>query len=312
MSAIDLIITGRSKDLGGFSVARVLPFARRRRIGPFVFLDEMGPAVFAPGHGIDVRPHPHIGLATVTYLFDGEMDHADSLGVRRTITPGAVNLMTAGRGITHSERTGPVARAAGRALHGVQVWLALPTGMEDIEPAFEHHPADSLPRIALGGAQITLIMGAAWGRTSPVATHARTLYAHVEASSGAAFALPSGQGELGVYVVSGAVEIDGEPVGAGRLAALAAGAAPVLRARSDSRLMILGGENIGERHIEWNFVSSSRNRLEQAKADWRASAEAGFVDSVFTLPEGEREHIPLPGDPEPGQPPVRTPDLPTS
>ncbi|MFW5661498.1 MAG: pirin family protein, partial [Oceanicaulis sp.] len=217
MAAVDMIISGRSKDLGGFTVSRVLPFAKRRRIGPFVFLDEIGPAVFEPGQGIDVQPHPHIGLSTVTYLFEGEMDHADTLGVERTITPGAVNLMTAGRGIVHSERTGPAARAAGHRLHGVQVWLALPEGGEDIEPAFEHHSADALPQIDQGGATIRLIMGEAWGARSPVRTYVPTLYAHVEAPAGSVVETPRG-GELGVYVVSGAVEIDGEPVGPGKLA----------------------------------------------------------------------------------------------
>ncbi|XBQ15185.1 MAG: pirin family protein [Oceanicaulis sp.] len=312
MSAVERIIRGRSKDLGGFSVARVLPFAKRRQIGPFVFFDEMGPARFNPGTGIDVRPHPHIGLSTVTYLFDGELDHADTVGVHRTITPGAVNLLTAGRGVVHSERTGPKARKAGHDLHGIQVWLALPTGSEEIDPGFEHHPADALPEIETGGARVRLIMGSAWGETSPVTAYLPTFYAHAEIPAGAAVEMPSGYPELGVYVVSGQVEIGGEPVGAGCMAALAPGETGVVRARADSRVMLLGGENPGMRVMEWNFVSSSKARLEQAKSDWRASIAAGFDGAAFALPEGENEYIPLPGDPEPGQPPKRTQDAPTS
>lgn len=301
MSQIEHIIAGRKKDLGGFQVARVLPFAKRHRVGPFVFFDEMGPAVFAPGKGVDVRPHPHIGLSTVTYLFEGEMDHADTLGVQQTIYPGEVNLMTAGRGIAHSERTGAKARAAGHPLHGIQVWIALPEEDEEIEPAFAHHGADALPEWDQGGARMRLILGTAYGRTSPVEVRGSMVYIHAEAPAGSAFEMPSGHSELAVYVVSGRIEAGGEPVGAGAMAVYATGEHGVIRAQEDSRLMILGGADIGERHIEWNFVSSRKDRIEQAKADWRASIAGGWTDTPFSMPPGEHEYIPLPGDPEPDQ-----------
>jgi redox-sensitive bicupin YhaK (pirin superfamily) len=304
---VSRIITGRKKDLGGFQVSRVLPIAKKRRVGPFVFFDEMGPATFQPGDGIDVRAHPHIGLATVTYLFDGEMDHADSLGVMKTITPGAVNLMTAGRGIVHSERTGPKPRAAGHHLHGIQVWIALPQGTEDQAPDFQHVAAYDIPEVIQGGATLRVIMGEAFGIRSPVKTHSHTLYVHAECPAGSVFQLPPGQGELAAYIVSGQIDTGGEPVSAGRMAVFGAGEAPVIRARADSRVMVLGGADLGERHVEWNFVASKKNRIEQAKADWRASAKAGFHDAVFALPESEAEYIPLPGDPDPhsdtGRPP---------
>ena len=299
MSAVEMIISGRKKDLGGFSVARVLPYAKRRRVGPFVFFDEMGPAKFPPGQGVDVRPHPHIGLSTVTYLFDGEMDHADTLGVQQTIAPGAVNLMTAGRGIAHSERTGPKARADGHVLHGVQVWIALPTKDEEIEPAFAHHGADELPEFDLGGATLRLILGAAYGRTSPVKVRSPMVYIHAEAPTGSAFDLPKGSGDLAVYVVSGAIETGGEPISAGMMAVFHPGEIATIRARRDSRLMLLGGADLGPRSMEWNFVSTTQERIERAKADWRASIKGGWTNTPFAMPPGEDEYIPLPGDPDP-------------
>jgi redox-sensitive bicupin YhaK (pirin superfamily) len=312
MSELDLILTGRRKDLGGFSVSRVLPAAKRRRVGPFVFLDEMGPAVFEPGKGVDVRSHPHVGLATLTYLFEGEMDHADSLGVHQTATPGAVNLMAAGRGIVHSERTGPRARAAGHALHGIQAWIALPDEAEEMAPEFHHYDAEDIPAFERGGAHLRLIMGSAYEHRSPVKTFSPMVYLHAEAPAGAAIDLPRGHGELAAYVVSGQIETGGEPVSAGHMAVFGAGEAPVIRARADSRLMILGGANIGERHIDWNFVSSSKARIEQARTDWRASIAGGFKDTPFALPPGEHEWIALPGDPDTGAPPEQTEDCPTS
>lgn len=311
MAHLEHIIKGRKKDLGGFQVARVLPYAKRRRVGPFVFFDEMGPARFPAGEGVDVRPHPHIGLSTVTYLFDGEMDHADTLGVQQTIYPGEVNLMTAGRGIAHSERTGPKARAAGHALHGIQVWIALPSEDEECEPDFAHHGAEALPEWDEGGARLRLILGTGYGRQSPVSTRGSLVYIHGEAPAGSAFELPRGHGELAVYVVSGQVETAGEPIGPGCMAVFGAGEQGVVRAHEDSRLMILGGEDIGERHIEWNFVSSSKARIERAKTDWRESIAAGFKNAAFSMPPGEDEYIPLPGDPEAG-PPKRSKDCPTS
>ncbi len=302
MSAVEMIISGRKKDLGdGFTVARVLPYAKRRRVGPFVFFDEMGPATFAPGTGIDVRPHPHIGLATVTYLFEGEMDHADSLGVEKTIYPGAVNLMTSGRGIAHSERTGPKARAAGHHIHGIQVWIALPTEDEEVAPEFAHTPAEDLPQFELGGARLRVILGSAYGHASPVKVRSPMVYVHAEMPAGSAFDLPKGAGDLAVYVVSGSIETGGEPVGTGYMAVFAPGEHATLRARSDSRIMLLGGADLGPRFMEWNFVSATQDRIEQAKADWRASIAGGWTNTPFSMPPGETEYIPLPGDPDPGQ-----------
>ncbi len=301
MSAVEMIIAGRKKDLGdGFTVARVLPYAKRRRVGPFVFFDEMGPATFAPGTGIDVRPHPHIGLATVTYLFDGEMDHADSLGVQKTIYPGAVNLMTSGRGIAHSERTGPKARADGHHIHGIQVWIALPTQDEEVEPEFAHTPAEDLPQFELGGATLRLILGSAYGHTSPVKVRSAMIYIHAEMPAGSAFDLPKAAGDLAAYVVSGSLETGGEPVGPGHMAVFAPGEQATLRARADSRVMLLGGADLGPRVMEWNFVSTTAERIEQAKADWRASIAGDWQDTPFAMPPGEDEYIPLPGDPDPG------------
>jgi len=299
--AIERVIDGRKKDLGGFQVARVLPIASRRLVGPFIFFDEMGPARFPPGKGIDVRPHPHIGLATVTYLFDGEMDHRDSLGVFQTIRPGDVNWMTAGKGIVHSERTGQTARAAGFFLHGIQTWVALPLAAEEADPAFHHHAAAELPVFQESGARMRLILGDAYGRSAPVKVYSPIFYVHAEAPAGARFEVDDRHEERAAYLVSGAVEIDGLAIEPGQMAVLHAGAAARIVAAEDSRLMLLGGAKLPEgRFIEWNFVSSTQQRIEQAKADWRASAAGGWNGTPFTLPEGEHEHISLPGDPDPG------------
>ena len=300
MSAVQMIIEGRKKDLGGFTVARVLPYAKHRMVGPFIFVDEMGPARFPPGKGIDVRPHPHIGLATVTYLFEGEMDHADSLGVHQTIRPGDVNWMTAGRGIVHSERTGPSARESGFSIHGLQTWVALPEQDEETEPAFHHHPAETLPRFDEGGADLRLILGEAYGRASPVKSFSPIVYIHAELAAGAELALPGEHEELGVYVVSGGAHIRDVALAPGQLAVVDPTAGARLTADAASRIMILGGSSLGPRFIDWNFVSSSQDRIEQAKTDWRASAADGWSETAFQLPPGEHEHIPLPGDPDPG------------
>jgi len=301
MSAIERIISGKTKDLGGFSVARVLPMAQRRRVGPFVFFDQMGPAQFKPGAGIDVRPHPHIGLATVTYLFDGEMDHADSIGVHQTIRPGDVNWMTAGKGVSHSERTGQAARDAGMFMHGIQVWVALPEDLQELEPEFHHHKAHSLPAFERGGAQFRLILGKAYGEISPVKVYSEIVYAHIEAPEGSQFDLPDNHEDLAVFVVSGSLDIDGNSVSAGQMAIFNPGQRTQIHALEKARLMLLGGQDLGPRYMEWNFVSSSQARIEHAKADWRASIAGQFQDTVFSLPEGETEYIPLPGDPDPGQ-----------
>lgn len=300
--AIEVIIEGRKRDLGGFQVARVLPHGRRRMVGPFIFLDEMGPAAFAPGEGVDVRPHPHIGLATITYLFEGEMHHLDSLGSDQVVHPGDVNLMVSGRGITHSERTKDDVRARGYTLHGIQTWIALPEADEDIDPSFHHHSGADLPLFEHGGAQIRLIMGEAYGGKSPVKTYSPMIYLHAELGAGARLDLPEGHDELAVYLVSGDAALDGQPVQPGAIAVLKDGRSGRLDSETGARAMVLGGAHIGKRLIEWNFVSSTKDKIEQAKTDWRASANGGWRDTVFILPPGEMEYIPLPGDPEPGPP----------
>ncbi|TXH03932.1 MAG: pirin family protein [Nevskiaceae bacterium] len=289
MPTIELVIDPRSQDLGGFSVRRLLPYARRRHVGPFVFLDHMGPAQFGPGHGIDVRPHPHIGLATVTYLFEGSITHRDSLGTLQDIRPGDVNWMNAGRGIVHSERTPPALRESGSPLHGLQMWVALPLAAEDSTPAFQHHPAATLPSFQQEGATLRLIAGTLYGRQSPVQTASPLFYAEARLPAGASLQLSDEHAERAVYVVSGTVEIDGEPLPAGRLAVLAPGGQPTLRASGDSLLMLLGGPPLdGERLLWWNFVASTPERIEAAQRRWQAQA--------FDKVPGETEFIPLPED----------------
>lgn len=286
--SIDLLITPRLRDLGdGFNVRRVLPYARRRHVGPFVFFDHMGPVQFAPGQGLDVRPHPHIGLATVTYLFEGEIMHRDSLGVVQPIRPGDVNWMVAGKGIAHSERTPPELRESGAPLHGIQSWFALPKAHEETEPTFRHHPASSLPEIERPGARLRLIAGSAFGATSPAQTFAPMFYLDAQMSDGATLPLPDGCEEQAVYVAIGEVALDSRVYGEGTMLVLKPHAQPVITARGAARLMLLGGAPLdGERHLWWNFVSSSKDRIERAKADWRT----GNWPRVL----GETEFIPLP------------------
>lgn len=279
-------ISGRTRDLGGFSVSRVLPAPQRRSLGPFVFFDEMGPADFAAGTGIDVRPHPHIGLATVTYLFEGGLTHRDSLGTVLDITPGAVNWMTAGRGIVHSERSPDALRAAGHRMHGIQSWVALPVSHEEAAPAFVHHPAASLPVVDLPGGRAVVIAGTMFGKASPVSFPHPIIYAEVRLETGASVVLDPGWGERGVYPVHGDGRIGDEPLTAGVLAVVGEGSA-VLTAQTPLHAMILGGAPLPEdRHIEWNFVSHSLDRIAAAKADWQARR--------FPLVPGESEFIPLP------------------
>ncbi len=285
--AIDLVIEPAEKDLGGFSVRRVLPSGRRRMVGPFIFFDHMGPARFAAGQGIDVRPHPHIGLATITYLFEGEIMHRDSLGFVQPIQPGAVNLMTAGRGIVHSERAGDDRQTESR-LHGIQSWMALPESIQETAPAFVHYPSGDLPRVTGAGSRTTIIIGRALGETSPVDVHASMLYLDVNLAATHSYPLPAGYDELAVYVVDGELEIDGARYGAGVMAVAQDGVVPTVTAVSDAHFMVIGGEPLGARHIWWNFVSSSRERIEQAKQDW----SVGRFDEV----PGETEFIPLPED----------------
>jgi redox-sensitive bicupin YhaK (pirin superfamily) len=286
---LELVIDSRPKDLGGgFMVGRVLPFVHRRMVGPFVFLDHMGPADFAPGGGIDVRPHPHIGLATVTYLFDGEIRHRDSLGMDQEIRPGEVNWMTAGAGIVHSERTDPSIRSKGGLMHGVQAWVALPAEDEECAPAFAHHEAGGLPELADCGVRGRLIAGSAYGLTSPVRIFSPLFYIHAELDPGARLAVPPEFKERAAFVVAGSVETDGKRYPAGKLLVFAAGGEPeLIAADGPARLVLLGGEPIGPRFIWWNFVSSRQDRIEQAKADWRAGR--------MKLPPGDAgEFIPLP------------------
>ena len=280
------VLTGNAHDLGGFGVARVLPQAALRHVGPFVFFDHLGPADFAPGTGIDVRPHPHIGLATVTYLFDGALSHRDSLGTVIDIAPRAVNWMTAGSGIVHSERTPPAQRAAGHRMHGIQSWVALPDGHAEDAPSFAHHPAATLPSIAFGGAKRTLIAGTAFHAASPVAALSPMFYVDIDAEAGASVALPGEHEERAVYIVSGAIDLGGVRYDAGRMVVLAPGGEIAWMALEPTRAMLLGGASLGPRHIEWNFVSSSRERIEQAKADWQGDR--------FPRVPGESEFIPLP------------------
>ncbi len=286
--AIEKVIVPRSHDLGGFQVRRALPAIGQRMVGPFIFFDQMGPAEFHLGEGLDVRPHPHIGLSTVTYLFDGEIMHRDSLGTALAIKPGAVNLMTAGRGIVHSERTGMEARATGPKLYGIQAWLALPKTHEEVAPEFKHHGAGDLPRIVEGGKRISLIMGSAYGQTSPVKFPWDALYAEAVLSPGAILPLDPDYDERAIYIVSGKVDIAGDEFGAGQLLVFKPGDRISILAIDQSRVMIVGGEPMdGPRNIWWNFVSSSKERIEQAKQEWKT----GRFD---TVPGDESEFIPLP------------------
>ena len=289
---IEAVVTPATRDLGeGFQVRRALPSMQRRMIGPFVFLDEMGPVRLAPGTGLDVRPHPHIGLATLTYLFEGEILHQDSLGVRQPIRPGDVNWMIAGRGIVHSERTPQPLRAQGPALWGLQSWVALPQPDEEVTPSFRHHPAAELPRASVGGAEIRLIAGTLLGLRSPVKALSPLFYADTTLDEGAALELGPEHEERGAYIVDGAESVQGGELSRGRLVVFRAAVRVVLKARTRARLMLLGGQTLGPRHVWWNFVSSSRERIEQAKQDWKAGR--------FGAVPGDPEFIPLPEERKP-------------
>jgi redox-sensitive bicupin YhaK (pirin superfamily) len=283
--SVELVIAPQEKDLGEFTVRRVLPAAERRMVGSFIFFDHMGPAEFPPGMGIQVRPHPHIGIATVTYLFEGQIMHRDSLGFVQPIECGAVNLMTTGRGMVHSERAGDDLDEVSR-LHGIQSWMALPDHEEECEPAFQHYPAADLPDVDVNGVNVRVIIGEAYGHISPVHAYSSTLYLECMVPEGAELTLPDQYPEIGAYVVAGSVAVDGQTYGEGVMAIARSGAAMTLTANEESRVMVVGGEPLGERHIYWNFVSSSKQRIEQAKSDWRE----GKFDQV----PGEHEFIPLP------------------
>ncbi len=285
--AIERVIVPRTSDLGGFFVRRALPSSQRRMVGPFIFFDHMGPAEFRAGQGIDVRPHPHIGLATVTYLFAGEIMHRDSLGSIAAIQPGAVNWMSAGRGIAHSERTAPDHRVAGEPLHGLQCWVALPAQHEEGAPAFVHHDAGELPAETGEGKVVRVVAGRFLGMTSPVATGWDTLMADATLAAGASLPLDADTEERALYIVSGEIEIAGDRFEAGRLLVFRPGDRITVAATTTARLAIVGGAAMdGPRHIWWNFVSSRKERIEQAKADWKARQ--------FEAVPGETEFIPLP------------------
>ena len=288
---IELVIDQRRRDLGGFEVGRVLPFTQRRMVGPFAFFDHIGPVDFAPGipRTVDVRPHPHIGLSTVTYLFDGEIMHRDSLGSEQAIRPAEVNWMTAGRGITHSERFERARREGGR-MHGIQAWVGLPKEHEETAPEFNHYGSDDLPLYESGGLRARLVAGEAFGAKAAVRTHSPLFYVHWDLDAGTRAQLEARYPERAAYVASGSVEVEGATYKAGQLLVFAPGAPILFTAVAPSTVMLLGGEPIGERYIEWNFVSSSRERIEQAKADWRAGR--------MKLPiHDDAEFIPLPADP---------------
>ena len=287
-AAVETLIQPRTRDLGDFQVKRVLPAGRQRKmVGPFIFFDHMGPAEFAAGKGIDVRPHPHIGLATVTYLFEGEIVHRDSLGFVQTIKPGDVNWMTAGSGIVHSERSGEAQRADASRLFGIQSWVALPRAAEETEPEFFHHPKSTLPMIESDGICMRLIAGTAFGERSPVKTYSDMFYLDAEMPAGGRLKLPDEHEERAVYPVAGEVALNGVSISAGNMAVIAPGAEAELQCSRDARVMLLGGATMdGERHIWWNFVSSSKERIEQAKADWK--------ENRFAKVPGETEFIPLP------------------
>jgi redox-sensitive bicupin YhaK (pirin superfamily) len=283
---IELIIRPGKKDLGGFSVRRALPFPNRRMVGPWIFFDHAGPATFEPGDGIDVRPHPHINLATVTYMFEGSFQHKDSLGNDVEVKPGDINLMVAGKGIVHSERTPEYLRKSGSVLHALQLLLALPEDQEEIDPAFYHYDEWDIPKTEVEGFELRVMMGSAYGLISPVKTFAETLYFEAHMKTGQTLALPNTE-DRAIYVAAGGVTINGTAVKEFSMAVLHQGADITIEATADSRIALIGGEKLSPRHIYWNFVSSRSERIEQAKADWKAG-------KFPKVPNDEEEFIPLP------------------
>lgn len=286
------VITPSTHDIGAFDVRRTLPNKARTMVGPFIFVDQFGPAHFAIGQGMDVRPHPHINLSTLTYLFEGAIDHRDSLGTCATIRPGACNLMTAGRGIVHSERTPQTERATGSGISGMQTWLALPDDKEEIDPAFEHVAADRLPLVEDGSVSARVIMGSLWGVTAPTTQHSATIYADILMNAGATIPIDAEADERALLVALGDASLDGEPLERSSLYILQPGQAMTLRATSDARVMLMGGEAFTTpRHVWWNFVSSSRDRINEAKHDWK--------EGRFPLVPGDSEEfIPIPEVPK--------------
>ena len=281
------LVAPRVHDLGGFQVRRAVPSLQARSVGPFVFVDHMGPAVFEPGLGIDVRPHPHIGLATVTFLWAGAIHHRDTLGSEQVISPGDVNWMTAGRGIAHSERTPGDARASGHEVHGMQTWVALPRSAEEVEPEFHHHTAATLPVIDHAGARLRVIAGRAYGQESPVKVFSGTIKVAVDLQPDAELEIDNGHVERALYVLEGEAQVDGADIPEKHLVVFDRGSRPVLRAKTPVKGLLMGGEPLdAPRHMWWNFVSSSQERIDQAKQDW--------LDGHFGQVPGETEFIPLP------------------
>lgn len=294
VDAIETLIIPRARDLGGFEVRRALPAPKRQMVGPFIFFDQAGPAEFLTGQGIDVRPHPHIGLGTVTYLYRGDFHHRDSIGSDQIITPGELNWMVAGKGVSHSERTSAPARKGPHSLFGIQTWIALPEDREDMEPIFEHHGKESLPLIEGEGVSARLILGTAYGETAPATLYSETFYLDVVLQPGARFPLPDDHEDRGLYITEGSVSIAGQSFGAQRMMVFRPGDRITVAAGPEgARLMALGGATLGgPRYIWWNFVASSRDRIEAAKTDWRAGR---WGEGRFDLPSGDRaEFIPLP------------------
>lgn len=294
MNPVATLLTGKAADLGGgLTVLRAVPQAALRSIGPFVFVDHFGPTDFAVGAGMDVRPHPHIGLATITWLFDGEIIHRDSLGSLQPIAPGDVNWMVAGRGIVHSERTAPEKRAVPGRLHGMQTWIALPAEHEDDAPLFEHHPGHTLPLVERDGVSLRIIAGHGFGARSPVGVYSPMLYGALELAAGARFVFTAEHEERALYVASGAVDIDGQAAGRGTLAQLAPGIDVTLTAEPAALVMLLGGAPVGPRFLWWNFVASTRERIDAARAEWSNYADPAARGRFGSVP-GEHEFIPLP------------------
>lgn len=287
-TAFEQVVVPVTHDLGAFKVNRTLPSRERTMVGPFIFVDEFGPARLPPGQGMDVRPHPHINLATVTYLFEGAIEHRDSIGSHAVIEPGAINLMTAGSGIVHSERSPQELRPAGPGLYGMQTWLALPEGKEEIAPAFDHVPAGMLPTIEDQGVRARVLMGDLWGVVAATPQHSPTIYADIELSAGGSIPIDSDADERAIMLVGGKAEIDGRALDPFALYVLKPGYAPRLASRGGGRVMLMGGQAFTTpRHVFWNFVSSSRDRINQAKDDWKAMRFA-------SIPGDDEEFIPLP------------------
>jgi redox-sensitive bicupin YhaK (pirin superfamily) len=294
IDAIETLIVPRTRDLGGFEVRRALPAPKRQMVGPFIFFDQAGPAELLTGQGVDVRPHPHIGLGTVTYLFRGDFHHRDSTGADQTIRPGELNWMVAGRGVAHSERTSSAARTGPNSLFGIQTWLALPERYEDMAPMFEHHGKEALPVIEDSGVSVRLILGNAYGEKAPATMYSQTFYADVKLDAGGRLPMPHDHEERGIYIVEGSISIAGQDFEAGRMMVFRPGdRITVAAGHRGARLMILGGATLGgPRYIWWNFVASSQERIEEAKAEWRAQ---NWGKGRFDLPVGDRdEYIPLP------------------